>query len=231
MIDLLKDYIADSLQGCERKNIPDIRLRAFETNQNLAQKVERRSLKPFYGNTIVFALDDAQKKLLSQYQKELYRVAGWMLADPLEQDTFHMTLHDLVNGPELTQELADRIEEARIEAEPLIQLWRSGPDLPMETTWLFNMVNTSVVIGLAPKDQETRERLSWMYRELNRIVPLGHKLTPHITMAYYAPGVYTSYDLNCLRFAFREVKEDITLKMENLVLQNFTDMNSYHTVF
>lgn len=234
MINLLSGYIENSLPPHDREDSPgtlEKRLRAFETNENLKAKVDGRKLKPFYGNTAVFLLEDSQKQQLSGLQKELYETAGWMLAERLEPDTFHMTLHDLVNGPELTAGLEAKMEDTQLRAEALLQQWRSGPELRMETTWLFNMVNTSVVLGLAPKDVETERRLSRMYSDLNQVVPLGHKLTPHITMAYYSPGVYTVYDLKHLHRALHGVKQDITLKMENLVLQNFTDMNSYHTVY
>ena len=100
----------------------------------------------------------------------------------------------------------------------------------MKTTWIFNMVNTSIVLGLAPADPETEARLCYMYARLNAVVPLDYPLCPHITLAYFRPGVYGREDLAALRTALTPASLEITLDMENLVLQTFTDMNNYQTV-
>ena len=89
------------------------------------------------------------------------------------------------------------------------------------------MVNTSIVLGLAPAEEETRCRLDGMYTALESVVPLGYALTPHITMAYFKPGTYTQDDLNYLRQALHPVELDVELRFENLVYQEFTDMNHY----
>lgn len=235
MINLLYDYIGKSLPECAEDGAGDSRtiegkLCAFTTNPNLRQKVKGRTLLPFYGNTAVFLLDEDTKNVLSRYQEELYDKAGWMLAEKLKPATFHMTLHDLENGPELSEALENRMKKAQEEAGPLLRKWQGHPPLKMEATWLFNMVNTSIVLGLAPADQDSGKRLDEMYLALNSVVPLKHALTPHITMAYYRPDTYTAYDLNCLKAALHPVNLQITLRMEDLVLQNFTDMNSYHTI-
>lgn len=44
------------------------------------------------------------------------------------------------------------------------------------------------------------------------------------------PQAYTAYDLKCLKEALHPVELKITLQMKDLVLQNFTDMNSYETI-
>lgn len=97
----------------------------------------------------------------------------------------------------------------------------------MKTTWLFDMVNTSIVLGLVPADEETWRRLDEMYTALESVVPLGYALTPHITMAYFKPGTYTQYDLNCLRPALHPVVLGVELQFVNLFYQEFVNMNSY----
>lgn len=228
MINLLYDYIGKSLPECGEDTVEI--LRAFATNPNLRQKAKGRTLLPFYGNTVVFLLDEDTKKVLKRHQETLYDRAGWMLAEKLNPATFHMTLHDLENGPELSDALKNRMKAAQEKAVPLLKSWQDQPPLKMEATWLFNMVNTSVVMGLAPADADSAKRLDEMYIALNSAVPLKHDLTPHITMAYYRPDTYTAYDLDCLRFALHPVTLQISLRMEDLVLQEFTDMNTYHTI-
>lgn len=203
----------------------------FVTNPNLRKKADDSGrLLPFRGNTVVFLLDGQTRAALSKLRDELYEKAGWMLSEPLTEDTFHMTLHDLENGPPEDPDLPGRMALAREQAEPILAAWRDQPDLRMEAGWMFNMVNTSIVLGLIPGDDESRERLGRMYRRLERVKPLGYALTPHITLAYYRPGIYDPGALMQLRSALRPVQLQLRLRMEDLVLQEFEDMNHYTTV-
>ena len=218
MINLLEDYIHSSLPAHD----------SFSTNQNLEKKVSKTGeLLPFYGNTTVFLLDEEAKTALKQLQEELYQAAGELLADRLDPDTFHVTLHDLENGPQMDACLSQRMAAAQQKAKALLSLWQGRPPLRMRATWLFNMVNTSVVLGLAPADEESRAALAEMYAALETVVPLGYGLTPHITMAYYKPGVYSQQELRGLKNALRPVELQLQLSMEVLVYQEFTDMNHY----
>ena len=100
----------------------------------------------------------------------------------------------------------------------------------MKATWLFNMVNTSIVLGLAPADEDSRNRLSDMYARLEDVVRLGYALTPHITMAYFRPGTYSAEQAERLSAALRKVELEVELSMDNLTLQSFTDMNNYYSI-
>lgn len=218
MIHTLEDYICKSLPEWGD----------FSTNPNLARKVSHTgTFLTFYGNTVVFDLDHDTKLALQSLQEELYRSAGWMLSQRLDPATFHMTLHDLVNGSELSDALLHPMEEAKKKAMPMLAQWRGQAPLRMKTTWLFNMVNTSIVLGLAPADEDSWHRLDEMYTALETVVPLGYALTPHITMAYFKSGTYTQYDLNCLRPALHPVGLEVTLSLEDLSYQEFWDMNHY----
>ena len=141
-----------------------------------------------------------------------------------------MTLHDLVNAPDLTDDLKCRMQEAEVKAKSFLDQWKGQPSLRMKTTWLFNMVNTSIVLGLAPADEDSWHRLDEMYTTLEAVVTLGYALTPHITMAYFLPGTYSTEQVQHLSAALRPVELEITLDMKNLVLQEFFDMNHYETV-
>ena len=218
MIHILEDYICKSLPEWGD----------FSTNPNLARKVNHTgAFLTFYGNTVVFDLDHDTKLALQSLQEELYRSAGWMLSQRLDPATFHMTLHDLVNGSELSDTLLHPMEEAKKKAMPMLAQWHGQAPLRMKTTWLFNMVNTSIVLGLAPADEDSWHRLDAMYTALESVVPLGYGLTPHITMAYFRPGTLTQYDLNHLRPALHPVELEVTLSPEGLSYQEFWDMNHY----
>lgn len=218
MLNLLEDYIPRSLpeQG------------GFATNPGLTKKVnENGGLLPFYGNTAVFLLDAATKDMLSDLQRELYDAAGWMLAEPMAPQTFHMTLHDLVNGQIMDSDLSVQMESARKKAEHILRWWQEEPPLKMKATWMFNMVSTSIVLGFAPVNEDSYYRLDAMYGALEVVMPLGYALTPHITLAYFRPGQYTQAETDCLRRALRPVDWTLELRMEDLRLQDFRDMNTY----
>lgn len=220
MLNLLEDYISRSLpeQG------------EFQTNPNLLKKVDwDGNFLPFYGNTVVFLLDDGVKEGLRMLQEQLQDAAGWMLSQPLSPDTFHMTLHDLVNGTEKTPDLCQRMEGTEQKAKALQAQWANMPPLRMKTTWLFNMVNTSIVLGLAPVEEETALRLDTMYTALEAVVPLGYGLTPHITMAYFRPGSYSAAQLQVLRNVLCPIELELQLDLSKLVHQRFSDMNHYTT--
>ena len=92
------------------------------------------------------------------------------------------------------------------------------------------MVDTSIVLGLAPVDRESWQRLDEMYMALEEVVPLGYAMTPHITMAYFRPGTYQQEQVRKLAAAFQKVELRIALSMDDLVLQHFSDMNHYETI-
>ena len=222
MINTLDDYISNSMPQWG----------AFTTNPNLRKKVdENGELLPYLGNTVVFLLDSDTKEKLRQLQEELYQAAPDMLAKPLQMSTFHMTLHDLANGAPDRPGLSDHMNDTRERAAQIIPGWRDAAPLRMKATWLFNMVNTSIVLGLAPADEDSCHRLDAMYTALEAVVHLGYALTPHITMAYFRPGTYDPEQVRRLSSALRNVELEVILEMKDLVFQEFTDMNHYETVF
>lgn len=221
MINTLDDYICHRLPQWGD----------FTTNPNLRKKVdENGDLLPFLGNTVVFLLDDDTKEKLRQLQDSLYQAAPDMLAQPLQMSTFHMTLHDLANGTPDQAGLQEYMGYTQERVSQILPGWKDAPSLRMKTTWLFNMVNTSIVLGLKPADEESWRRLDEMYTTLEVVLHLGYALAPHITMGYFLPGTYSSEQVQRLSRALRNVELEITLDMKNLVLQEYFDMNHYETV-
>ena len=221
MINTLDDYIYRSMPQWGD----------FTTNPNLRKKVDDAgNLLPFLGNTVVFLLDDDTKEKLRELQESLYQAAPDMLAQPLQMSTFHMTLHDLANGTPGQPGLQEYMSYTQERVSQILPDWKDASPLRMNTTWLFNMVNTSIVLGLKPADEESWHRLDEMYTALEFVVKLDYALTPHITMAYFRPGTHSQEQVHRISDALRNVDLDITLRMEDLVVQNFTDMNHYITV-
>src|SRR5699024_741804 len=103
------------------------------------------------------------------------------------------------NGSVHSEALARDMERVKDQVLPLLQIWQNEPPLQMRATRTFNLVHTSVVLGLEPSDADSWRQLDRMYQELEAVVPLGYGLTPHITLAYYKPGSYSEADAARLR--------------------------------
>lgn len=221
MLNTLDNYIENSLPDSGE----------FRTNPNLCKKVDSDGkFLPFCGNTVVFQLDGETKHTLAGLQQRLYDLAGELLAERLDPAAFHITLHDLANGSPGEQGLEQRMAEAEAGARKLLAQWCGLPPLRMQATWLFNMVNSSIVLVLKPADEESWKQLDAMYTTLESVVELGYALTPHITLAYFRPGCYGQAELERLRRALTPVEMHVVLKMESLTLQAFRDMNHYTTI-
>lgn len=221
MLNLLEEYIPHSLpEG-----------REFATNPNLSAKVDPEGrLLPYRGNTVVFLLEQPVQRALEELQDSLYAAAPEMLARRLRPESFHMTLHDLANGRPDQPGLEDWMRQAGGRAGKILAQWTGDAPLRMRTTWLFNMVNTSIVLGLAPADRESGQRLEEMYAALEEAVRLGYPLTPHVTLAYFRPGRYGPEQVGRLAAALRPVEREILLSPRRLALQTFEDMNRYETM-
>ena len=99
--------------------------------------------KKFYGDTVVFDLDEATKAAISQLVDFLYEATPQCFCERLVPDTFHMTLHDLSNS-EVLQNISDemfynelKIIKAKNQIEKLV-----NNRFKMKSNAIFNMVNT-----------------------------------------------------------------------------------------
>lgn len=206
------------------------------TAKGLDNKVERDGkLKPFYGNTIVFPLEEEVTSYVEEIQSQLYQSCGNMFAELLNKETFHITLHDLVNGPEISG-IANAMQVKGFAAFSILEQLKKL-DLPvihMESTCVFNMASTSIVLGMKPADEESCKRLMMLYDLFQVIVPLNYGLTPHITLAYYKPGIYNAEILRTLREVLQQLRSKTKLILEldvkKLVYQEFDNMNHYKTL-
>ena len=222
MLNIINESVRDSLPADG----------VLKHNLKLEEKVSYRgSFLPFWGNTVVFTLDATTKAKLKTLQDALYAAAGDILAEPIDPDTFHMTLHDLT--ARMGKPKVDDFESLRTTAAAcsLVEQWRGQKSLQMRCGWVFNMVNTSMVVSLYPNDHYTYLKLAEMYTELQQVVALPYKLCPHITLAYFRPGPMDKDQVKALKACIASHGEIIfDLPMEALQVQRFTDMNHYKPV-
>ena len=202
----------------------------FHTAAGLLRKVgEDGRLLPFRGETTVFLLGEDAKEALALLQDRIYSAAGEMLCrDRLSREHFHLTLHDLWN------EAAEARSPgySRVQVKAVLESIRRDFEKPirLRAISLLSMVCTSVVLALVPAGDEDEAALNEMYERLQEIWPLGYGLTPHITLAYYRPGVYPQELWSRLGAAFAIEEFELVISAEHLIFQRFEDMDSYREI-
>ena len=156
-------------------------------NPSISQKVGKDNVfRNFYGDTIVFALDDIVKEKLAEYVELLYQSAPECFCERLVPHTFHVTLHDLSNAPVL-RDVAEELFENElkvIEKREEIQK-QENEIIKMKSKYIFNMVDTSLVLRLYPVDEGEYRRLMDLYSLFDTVKKLSYPFTPHITLAHY----------------------------------------------
>lgn len=160
----------------------------FVSEGALKKALPEGFLTYYYGNTVIFEMDDSDKAWLAEIQKKLYDACGWCFAEPLEKDSFHITLHDLLSSSDANEVLPRTREMAPRVMGKLEQIRAEYPaEVYLRPVFLFNMMNTSVVLGFEPASDEDSEILMRLYDEFQTeaFVPLNYPLTPHVTLAYY----------------------------------------------
>lgn len=204
----------------------------FEGNPSISQKVGKdNTFRKFYGDTVVFALDAIVKKKLAEYVEILYQSAPECFCERLVPHTFHVTLHDLSNAPVL-QDVAEELfwnELGVIEKTGVIQKQEKAV-IKMKSKYIFNMVGTSLVMGLYPVDENEYRRLMGLYNIFDDVKKLNYPFTPHITLAYYNVNGFDSQASRSLEAAVNRLNDEeieVGLNVEHLYYQKFRSMNDY----
>lgn len=150
-------------------------------------------------------------------------------------DTFHVTLHDLSNSPVL-RNVAEELFENELKVIEQMKIIRNRKKAKIRTKskCLFNMVDTSLVLGLYPADQDAYNRLMELYSVFDQVKKLNYPFTPHITLAYYN---INGFDIQAARTLENTVNQlnssemEIDLDPNHLYYQKFKSMNNYINIF
>lgn len=215
---------------------------------SVKSKVDRYGhYRPFYGNTIVFPLEkdvcdkidilqqklDEIRKDFKDNQPEAY------LADALNKDTYHITLHDLFYGRD-KEEAAARIKASEKNVLYILSQIQNMdfPKIKVEPVCMYNMNSTSVVLGFQAVSVRDHENLMMLYELFQPIVELKD-YTPHVTLGYFRYGKHKEAKLRTLKSlvgsvngSIHQMKKSgmdlsIELDVKNLTYQYFTSMNCY----
>ena len=212
----------------------------FPTRAELTRKVcPDGTFAPFPGSTAVFRADRTCRRIIQLMQGILCRELEetGMLASRLPADSIHMTLHDLVSpggpasgaGEAYRRSTADSILSAVQTAEGIRKDF-SGRSISMVSDRIVSMVSESLVLLLRPQTESDAELLAEMYARFERIRPLPYPLTPHITLAYFRPGMLNGDALGAAVDAAQVHPGDapvFAFATEALTAQSFLDMQTY----
>lgn len=207
----------------------------FMPNASLQAKLtSHNTFRSFYGDTVVFDLGDEDKQWLADIIERLYEVAPVCFCERLKSETLHMTLHDLSSGNDLAMIRAELADNQTRLLEQLKKQPLRPQTIQMRSHFVFNMVNTSLVMGLLPASEEDYAGLMSLYRLIDRVKELPYPFTPHITLAYYAIDGFSETDLKNLKNEVARLNERehlLTLDTRNLYYQRFASMNDYQPIF
>lgn len=218
---------------------------SFPTHTELQNKIgPDGQFRPFPGSTAVFRLDRDAFRLARLMQTLLHRHLEdtGMLAQPLPEDSFHMTLHDLINpeqdraGGEGENDYARKVENSLTLAETIarhIHERYAGREIALIPDRIVNMVGKSLVLLLKPASEGDYALLLELYRQFDRVKALPYPLTPHVTLAYFRPGMIDGGRLNAVLQAMQpepHTSPVCRLYPEALTAQYFSDMARYRDI-
>ena len=197
--------------------------------------------RSFLGSTVVFRLDRDTFRMVRLIQATLHRHLDetGMLAKPLPVSTLHMTLHDLVSpeqnasGSEGEKQYAREVENSLRQAEIIvrsIQERYTGQEITLIPDRIVNMVSKSLVLLLKPASEKDYSLLLEIYRQFDAVKALPYPLTPHITLAYFRPGMIDGERLGAVIHALQPdpgASPVCNLHPESLTAQSFSDMAHY----
>jgi len=211
-------------------------LEKFEPSGSVVAKVDADGkFSRFVGDTVVFDLEPLQKRFIqTRYIEPLYRVAPECFAEKFHESTLHMTLHDLNSSEYDDYEVLKKMFETEVELAKRLQDVASTPDsIHMVTTCVFNMVNTSLVLGLIPKSDADYHKLMKLYYLVDEVCQLPYPLTPHITLAYYNRYGFEGEKLRAIERTVNEMNgrnHEIVLSTSRLYYQKFVSMNEFFNI-
>lgn len=195
-------------------------------NPNCLKKVnERGEFCQFYGDTLVYLLDDKAKDHCRYYRDQLYQYCEDVFAEPLNEETFHLTLHDLNNSTDI-HSIYFSMEESEKNVKKLMNsLIDDKTIIHLKSTRIINMVNTSLVLCFEPESEEDCHKLMSYYEMFQKVVPLSYSLTPHITLAYFN-AAFDSIDENGY-FRNSYISSKYTKRLKDVV-DHLNEMNPMH---
>jgi len=223
----ISSYHEHALFDIQKCFIPD--------EQRIVKKVNHDgSFRSFFGDTVVFRINQKEQKQVEHIAKSLYKNFGDCFAEQIDAETYHVTLHDLASGNDLSQ-IAVRMFENELAIKDAFGRYNFPQNpIKMKSTYLLNMVNTSIALVLIPNREADYQALMELKRVFQVISPLDYPFTPHITLAYFGRAGIDQNKIAALSTLVTELYSEPTyfsLHIDDLFYQKFISMNQYYDIF
>jgi len=207
----------------------------FTPDERVVKKVNNDgTFRSFFGDTVVFKINQDEQKQIEYMAESLHENFGDCFAERINPESYHVTLHDLASGNDLSQ-IAVGMFENELAIKDAFSAYRfPHHPIKMKLSYVINMVNTSIGLVLIPEREEDYQALMQLKQIFQVISPLDYPLTPHITLAYFGR---TGMDqdkmaaLSALVATFNSEPIFFQLHIDNLFYQKFVSMNHYYDIF
>ena len=201
------------------------------TDPNLARMVDPAGrFLPTPGLAAVFRPGKFLSGIISLMKDMVYEQLeeSHMLADPLPASSLHMTVHEMAAPG---GDVRESLETAQRITEEIRRVY-AGRRIVLHADRIVNMLSGSLALLLEPEGEEDWNILTDIYRRYDRVVPLPYPLTPHITLAYFRPGMLDGDRLGeAVRYMQVEgEKLDFAFDMDSLTVQRYTDLTDFRDV-
>jgi len=221
----------------ERKRLPI----PWSISEGLADKVTADGrMNDFFGATTVIRLNETDLERCAELQGRLFEAHPGALV-PIEPDTFHLTIHALSNGYNVSKE-TERIRESIERHEPLVEkTFRevcglyAGRTIAMRSFGIGTSGKDVVSIKFYPVSANDCTLLNDLFERLERVYPLGKPFVPHVSLGYFRLREYGAGETASLYATLERLNAegpfDIRLSVDDFVYQHHYSMNDFRDVF
>lgn len=206
---------------------------------DLTKKVTKKgAYRPFRGDTLIFPVK--KREAFVEIQRKLYQDVGESLAEPLDPEYFHITLHDLNNEISIhnKNKLSELMSRSKNDVEMLFKklaaYFKEHPDQEKIKLKAVGFIGPPIGIAVlfAPSGERDFKLLLNLFNTFQSVVNLTKPLKPHLSLGYFLPEEPTE-EMKLQISKALSTTPDIELELDitELEYSEFTDMNHYSTKF
>lgn len=222
-----------------KDKLEELRIRSLENlekewnpKNELFYKVDKNGeYRNFRGDTIVFFLNEEDKRKVLEIQNKLYSKIGKLLSKPLSAEYFHMTLHDLCNY-NITANIENCVKKNNKKVKKILNGVKSNKVIKMNSLGLYNG-GSAIGIMFIPQNKNDLIYLLEIRKKFDILIEQKDFYIPHITLGYYLPIDYNSQEREQIYKTINEINRDlkieINIEFNKLEYVHFENMDKYIT--
>ncbi|ONN26451.1 hypothetical protein XJ44_09035 [Thermosipho affectus] len=207
-------------------------LKSWNPKDELYKKVNKDgNYADFKGDTIIFFLKENEKRFIKEIQKKLYENLGKILANALNKEFFHITLHDLCNL-NITNNVERCIRNNKSMIKGIFQEIKDFSPIKLDSIGLYNG-GSAIGVMFVPNSKEDFIKIFELRRKFDKLIPQNSLYIPHVTLGYYLPKEYSKKDRKEIFDYIQNTKINFSIELtyELLKYTIFRNMNSYIPVY